>query len=259
MTRFSSLLASTFLTRFLGRQPQPPASTEQTPAAPKPVWRAPPAKTEPVEAAEAIGTLDLAEHGYQYGRATPSPDAVRTAWLTLEAISLPVAGYVRSCLASSQSLPTRPRNRDADEWWLAIQKKAISSVTEVIAAIITGVELKAWPALEDVMARDVDNGLRGAAARLTHLDGPAARREVHIRDSRDRVIVPRLYERGPGGPLVLPHHGGGKISRVTVARSAWTICDGWVSNAPPSARLRTANDGGGDRSSENTPPTPTGR
>lgn len=90
MTRFSSLLASTLLTRFLGRQPQPPAPIEQPPAAPKPAWRAPPAKTEPVEAAEAIGILDLAEHGYAYGRATPSPDAVRTAWLTLERISLPL-------------------------------------------------------------------------------------------------------------------------------------------------------------------------
>lgn len=257
MTRFS-FLASTLLSRLLGRQLQPPAPIEQPPATPRAALRAPQPKTEPMQAAEVIGTIDLAEHAHVYGRAAPTSETVKAAWLTLEAISLPVAGYVRACLANDQSLPIRSGNTDVDEWWLAVQKKAISSVTEVIAAIMTGVELKAWPALEDVMARDVDNGLRGAAARLTHLDGPAVRREVHIRDSRERVIVPRVYELGPDGPLVLPRDGG-RISRVTVGRSAWVICDGWVGNAPPSTRSRRPNDGGGDRSSENTPPTPAGR
>jgi hypothetical protein len=104
----------------------------------------------------------------------------------------------------------------------------------VITAIWQHMAVKSWPGLDDVLARDVANRLKGPPI-VIRLDGPEGKRDVHVRDSarseehpKGRPIVARLYEHGKGGRLQILDQGGGWLSRETVFRSGWTVYGGWI-------------------------------
>jgi hypothetical protein len=203
----------------------------------------------------------LREYAYIRGVGRPSFDAEITAWATLEAINIAVAGHVRASLATQTTLPTCPRNGDVDVWWSQTRIRANESIPDVIGTILRGASLKAWPDLEDVMAREVENSV-GANPTITHLNGPAAKRETHITDSRGRIIVARLFELGHDGPLVLAGYAGGQLSRITIERSGWQVRPGWATGGrtprPKPARPAGggSNGGGDDHAHDHAPAAP---
>lgn len=254
-----SLLLTAFLARFLGREAQP--TPDQHPTSPVPAWKPPRLQTEAEQARDAIATIDLREYAHIRGVGRPSFQAEITAWTTLEAISIAVAGHVRANLAAQQSLPTCPRNGDVDVWWSQTQTRANESIPDVVGAILQGVSLKAWPDLEDVMAREVENSV-GTNPTITHLNGPAAKREAHITDPRGRIIVARIFEFGHDGLLVLAGYAGGQLSRITIERSGWHVQPGWATGgrAPRPKPTRPAgggsNGGGDDQTHDHAPTAP---
>jgi hypothetical protein len=255
------LLLTTFLTRLLGRKVQPtPMQPPATPVPPAPTqWPRP--QTEAEQARDAIATIDLREYAHIRGVSRPSFQQELTAWTTLEATNIAVAGYVRASLAAQQTLPACPRNGDVDVWWSQTQTGANESTPNVVGAILQGVSLKAWPDLEDVMAREVENTV-GTNSTITHLNGPAAKRETHITDSHGRIIVARLFELGHDGPLVLAGYAGGRISRITIERSEWQVRPGWATGgrAPRAKPAHPAgggsNGGGDDHAHDHAPAAP---
>jgi hypothetical protein len=209
-------------------------------------------------AREAIDLLDRAEHGHRYGTVPPSKEKVAQAWEALERIDLALAGFIRTCIALAISVPVCQRGYDVNQWFTDTRCAADQSVEDVITAIWQHMAVKSWPGLDDVLARDVTSRLKGPPT-VIRLDGPEAKREVHVRDSvrsnehpQGRPIIARLYEFGKGGRLRILEQGGGWLSRETVDRSDWTICDGWIASVPGAfgGRGQLPNAG----ADENTPP-----
>jgi hypothetical protein len=169
---------------------------------------------------------------------------------------------LRACTHVKESWPLCPRGADPETWLTAALERVAQQVEMVVTAICAGAALRAWRAVENVMARDVEHQLRGCKPVLVYLGGPEARREVHVRDSvrspehpEGRVILTRVYEHGREGRLEIAEPGGGHLSRETVDRSGWSICDGWVAIAGRTAGRRPPPDDGGEPRNENTPPT----
>lgn len=148
-----------------------------------------------------------------------------------------------------------------NEWFTSTRQQAYQSVDTVIAAIWECAAMRVWRALEDVLARELEHRLAGLAPKVMHIDGPVAKREVHVRDSVrsdeypwGRVIIARMYEFGPDGPLHILDRGGGMLSRETVTRSNWMVCGGWIVNGPRSWGSKRPGPSGNGAADENTPP-----
>jgi hypothetical protein len=251
MVNFLSLILA-----FFGWRPK---ETEKVPQTPPPYGRPALWKSIAQLAREAIDLLDRAEHGYMYGTARPSKEQVAHAWETLESIDLALTGFIRSCITLAISLPVCERgHHDVNEWFTDTRCVANQSVEDVITAIWRHTALKSWPGLDDVLARDVASRLKGPPM-VIRLGGPEAKREVHVRDSvrsnehpQGRPIIARLYEFGKGGRLRILEQGGGWLSRETVVRSGWTICDGWIASETGAFGGRGQPPHAG--ADENTPP-----
>ena len=185
------------------------------------------------EISEAIKTLAVA-HGQFHGMAEPSPAAVADAWLIIERNEQPLAAYLRSCIGLGLPLPTCPRNltREQEHAWLEeIRRLPVEKIGIVLRAIWNQVPVRAYRHVNDVLARRVTNYLRGASPQVTHLGGPAACRETHIRESDQpdaRVLIRRIEEHGLGGPLKLLDAPDCWLSWDTVRSSGWALCPGWV-------------------------------
>jgi hypothetical protein len=226
----------------------------------------PPIRTEAREIRDAVATLDRFERAHVLGVARPSAETAATAWSLIENLVLPLAGFLRACTHLGQSWPLCPRGADPDLWLTNTLELIASRLQMVITAIRAGVRMKAWRAVENIMARDVEHQLRGCKPTVIYPGGPEARREVHLRDSyrsaehpEGRVILAKLFEHGRGGWLEIAEAGGGQVSRETVKRSGWTIHEGWigVGGGGPRPNRRLTENGDAPRS-ENTP-TPASR
>ncbi|WP_431017243.1 hypothetical protein [Bradyrhizobium pachyrhizi] len=217
--------------------------------------------TEAQQARDAVTTLDRFERAHVLGVARPSPDEATAAWLLLENLLLPLAGFLRACTHLGLSWPLCPRGTDPEGWLTTTLKLVAEQIEMVVTAIRSGAVLRAWRAVENIMARDVEHQLRGCQPVVIYPRGPEARREVHVRDSvrsaehpEGRVIIPRLYEHGRGGRLEIAEHGGGQLSRVTLDRSGWTLSEGWIAVSGPAGRPKPPSDDGDNPRDENTPP-----
>jgi hypothetical protein len=218
-------------------------------------------RTEAQQLRDAVATLDQFERAHILGVGRPSVDEAAAAWQLLETLLLPLAGFLRACTHLGQAWPLCPRGADPDQWLTSTLELVASRIQLVVTAIRAGVRLKAWRAVENIMARDVEYALRGCKPTVIYPGGPEVRREVHLRDSYrseehpdGRVIVARVYQYGHGGKLEIAEPGGGRLSRETVSRSGWTVHDGWIGigGAGPRPNRRRTEAGDGPQS-ENTP------
>jgi hypothetical protein len=247
---------------FFGWKPPGAGPVKAVMAASSPPTVRPRIRTEAQQMRDAVTTLDQFERAHVLGVARPSADEAVAAWLLLENLLLPLAGFLRACAYLGLSWPLCPRGADPDHWLTTTLAQVGEQIVKVVTAIRAGASLRAWRAVENVMARDVQHSLRGCQPVVIYLGGPQARREVHVRDSlrsseypEGRVIITRLYEHGREGRLEIAEPGGGQLSRETVYRSGWTIHEGWIAIAGLTAGRRPPPDDGGDPRNENTPPT----
>ncbi|HVV42160.1 MAG TPA: hypothetical protein VHC94_13970, partial [Nitrobacter sp.] len=171
---------------FFGRKPPKPA-----PAAPAKLVAAPnppPAvhpriRTLAQQARDTVELLHRHERAHVLGVSRPSNEAAAVGWAFLEDHILPIAGYLRACIHLEMSWPLCPRGADPDDWLSSTLQLTAKQIETIVTAIRTGASLRAWRAVEDIMARDVEHQLRGCKPVTIHLGGPEARREVHLRDS----------------------------------------------------------------------------
>jgi hypothetical protein len=226
-----------FILSFLGWKAKEPVPLTLPPPA-RVRWEFGQDKSDAELAREVLNLLDREGRSYLYGKVAPSPRDVKRAWITLESIDLVIAGYVRACGTLAMSLPIY-ESGNVTEWFATLRQKAYQSVEEVITAIWHGAALKSWPLLDDVLVRDVAGRLGKLEPIVIRLDGPEAKREVHVRDRvrskehpEGRPVVARLFEYGKDGPLHILDRGGGCLSRETVTRSKWTVCAGWIATGP---------------------------
>jgi hypothetical protein len=250
-----------FLSLF-GWKPPGAGPVKAVTAASSPPTVRPRIRTEAQQVRDAVTTLDQFERAHVLGVARPSADKVADAWRLLENLLLPLAGFLRACTHLGLDWPLCPRGADPEQWLTASLERVGEQIVMVVTAIRAGVSLRAWRAVENVMARDVQHLLRGCQPVVVYPGGPEARREVHVLDSlrtseypEGRVIITRLYEHGPGGRLEIVELGGGQLSRETVHRSEWTIREGWIAIVGPTARPRPPRGDGDKPQDENTPPT----
>lgn len=219
---------------------------------------------ESLDARDAIETI----HGQTASAADgwpPSVTAVADAWRVLERIDLPVAGLCRACQKLDLPLPRCRAGMDVGIWWDDTRKLPTDKIDRIAESIWRGADIRAWPALEDAMSREIVRRSGRLRTEIVNCGGPDEKREVHLRDSRrtgnrrwGRVISCEMFEFGRGGRLEVRDHGGGTISPVTIARSGWEIHEGWVQVA----RRGTLGGGGGvggqnkgnDDGDEGTPP-----
>jgi hypothetical protein len=260
MTKFLLFLLSLF-----GVKPAAPPATSV------PVIRSlPPARprirTETQEIRDAVATLDRFERAHILGVARPSAGEAAAAWMLLENLLLPLAGFLRACTHLRQSWPLCPRGTDPDLWLTNTLELIASRLQMVITAIRAGVRMKAWRAVENIMAREVEHQLRGCKPVTIYLGGPEARREVHLRDSyrseeqpEGRVILAKLFEHGRGGRLEIAEPGGGWLSRETVKRSGWTVHEGWIGTGGGGPRPNRRPAEAGDVPQSDNTPTPASR
>jgi hypothetical protein len=246
----------------LGWNPRPQEEPASKPAVASPVPRAVRLRirTEPEKVRDAVDLLDRFERAHVYGTNRPTPEEASVAWQVLEQICLPVAGFLRACIALEKAWPLRRRGEDATKWLFALLDHISENVETIVAGIWVGAELEAWRAVEDLMHRQVQHTLRGSNPVVVYLNGPEVRREVHIRDSvcskehpQGRVIICRVYEHGRNGRLEIVDGGGGRLARETVLRSRWTICEGWVAIGGLTGRPGQPAGKGGGQQLESTP------
>ncbi|MEH2509484.1 hypothetical protein V1291_000838 [Nitrobacteraceae bacterium AZCC 1564] len=237
MVNFFLLLLS-----FFGWRPKPLGTGpgKMVAATSSPPTVRPRIRTEAQQVRDAVTTLDRFERAHVLGVARPSADEATAAWLLLENLLLPLAGFLRACSHLGLSWPLCPRWADPDSWLTTTLKLVAEQIETVVTAVRTGASLRAWRAVENLMARDVEHQLRGCQPVVIYPGGPEARREVHVRDSirsaehpDGRVIVPRVYEHGRGGRLQIAEPGGGQLSRETLTRSGWTLHEGWIAISGP--------------------------
>lgn len=192
---------------------------------------------------DLIETIDLSENAWKRGRASPRPADVERAWAELERIHRPLAGFCRACLRYNRPLPCCPRGLPLEAWWSKTRLlPGLGEIDLVADAVWTDTAILAWPALEDVLAREIDRRFARRRRIITHLDGPPEKREVHLCDSWrtsqypvGRVLSCEIFELGADGPLQVLDQKGQTISRRTIERSGWGIHGGWVQIAPRGA------------------------
>jgi hypothetical protein len=253
------------LLAFFGWKPKPltaaPAKMVVATGSPPPAVR-PRIRTEAQQVRDAVDTLHKFERAHVLGVARPSAAEAATAWDLLENLLLPLAGFLRACTHLGLTWPVCPRAADPDVWLTAVLEQIGHEIERVVVtAIFKGCVMRAWRAVENVMARAVEHSLRGCTPVVVYAGGPAARREVHVRDSvrteehpQGRVIVARAYEHGRGGRLEVLDRDGAELSQETVCRSGWTLCDGWIAVVGPVGARRPPHDEGDAPREDHTPP-----
>ncbi|MDA9452328.1 hypothetical protein [Bradyrhizobium sp. CCBAU 21360] len=243
-------------------EPAPAAPTPVRPAPCPPPSQRPRIYTEAQQVRDAVDTLHKFERAHVLGVTRPSADVAAKAWDLLESLLLPLAGFLRACAHLGLTWPVCPRGSDPDLWLTAVLEQIGHEIERiVVTAIFKGCVMRAWRAVENVMARAVEHSLRGGTPVVVYAGGPTARREVHVRDSvrteehpQGRVIVARAYEHGLGGRIEILDREGAELSPETLRRSGWTLCDGWIAIAGQvGGRRPPAEDGDAPRD-DNTPP-----
>jgi hypothetical protein len=233
-----------------------------------------------MELSEAIDIL--AENAGQFDAAgryqRPSVAQVEKAWAAIN--SEPLVAYLKALIKLRRPLPVFDPKKEGDEilgantgisrvtqkkirWIYRIHALPVREVGIIIKAIWDDAELKAFTDVNEVLARDIEHLLRGFEPHVMYLNGPPAKREMHVRAPMTeahplgRPIILQIYEYGPGGPLEILDRGGGTLSRITIDLSRWQLLEGWLVADGRRKRDGGQNGEAGAPPAEvNEPPTP---
>jgi hypothetical protein len=139
----------------------------------------------------------------------------------------PIGDFVVACVATKTEI-TQWRNQCAyDDWLTALFERAVSETSTIIAAIVTGADLRATRAATNILI---------AKARRSFLDpAPTAPGHVHVvTRSLGQPVFLQCTDNGTSDFLVLVGEGG-MLKKSTLRRSGWHVKKGWrlPFDAPP--------------------------